>query len=244
MLGATSSIPDGGAGLVGDATARIRSVTQGSNADPYAIAPLFGVDQSQLSGLSPNLQSKVLGQLSGIASNIPADTNLATAAAQGINLNGMTSGGISRLPPSAPYSIAQPPRPDIGALNSIVASGGPNALARSYGANNISEISQTQLSGDTAQEAMSNSPSIVQKYASRLGVNNLTDAAVLGAKLYAERKSLMGPTGIPGSLEGNFIGVRNQLGPVNIVGDLGSSVVNKFGSRSAGTSPLDKIMIR
>ena len=244
MIGATSSMPDRGAGLVGDVTSRLRASTQGSNADPHAIAPLFGVDQSQLSGLSPNLQSKVLGQLSGIASNIPADTNLATAAAQGINLNGMSYGGISRLPPSAPYAVAQQPRPDIGALNSIVAYGGPTALARSYGANNISEISQTQLSGDTAQEAMSNSPSIVQKYASRLGVNNLTDAAVLGAKLYAERKSLMGPTGIPGSLEGNFIGVRNQLGPVNIVGDLGSSVVNKFGSRSAGTSPLDKIMIR
>lgn len=244
MVGAASNMSDGGAGLLSDAASRIRSLTQGSNADPYAVAPLFGVDQSQLSGLSPNLQSKVLGQLSGIASNTPADTNLATASAQGINLNGMSAGGISRLPATPPYSVAQLPRPDIGVLNNIVASGGPNALARSYGANNISEISQTQLPGDTAQEAMTSSPSIVQKYTSRLGVNNLTDAAVLGAKLYAERKSLMGPTGIPGSLEGNFIGVRNQLGPVNIIGDLGSSVVNKFGSKSAGTSPLDKIMIR
>ena len=73
---------------------------------------------------------------------------------------------------------------------------------------------------------------------------SLTDVAVLGAKLYAERKSLMGPVGIPGSLEGNFIGVRNQLGPLNVVGDLGNSVISKFGSKSAGKSPLDKIMIR
>jgi hypothetical protein len=75
-------------------------------------------------------------------------------------------------------------------------------------------------------------------------VNTVQDAAVLGLKLYAERGSLLGPTGIPGSLEGNFIGVRNQLGPVNIVGDLGKSAPSVFGSKSAGASPLDKIMIR
>jgi hypothetical protein len=54
----------------------------------------------------------------------------------------------------------------------------------------------------------------------------------------------MGPTGIPGSLEGNFIGVKNQLGPVNIIGDLGKSAPSVFGSKSSKTSPLDKIMIR
>jgi hypothetical protein len=82
MVSAAGAMPDSGASLISNASTLIGSVTQGTKADPYAIAPLFNVNQSQLSGLSPNLQSKVLGELAGITSNVSPDTNLATAAAQ------------------------------------------------------------------------------------------------------------------------------------------------------------------
>jgi len=243
-LSAVSNMPDSGASLINNAGTNIQSALQGNKADPLAIASLFGVNQSQLSGLSPNLQSKVVGQLENIVSSTPENTDLGIASAQGINLNGLGANGIANLPPTTPYNTAPNPAPDQSFLNQLTARGGLQALARTYGANNVRDVSQDQLPTDSAQTAASNSPSVLNNYLSKLGINNSTDALVLGAKLYAERNSLMGPTGIPGSLEGNFIGVRNQLGPVNIVGDLGSSVVNKFGSKSAGTSPLDKIMIR
>ena len=243
-LAAAANMPDGGAGIMNNIGTNIRAATQGSKPDPLAIAGQFGIDQSQLSGLSPNLQSKVISQLTNLSNATPPNTDLGVAAAQGINLNGLGPSGIANLPPTAPYATAPAAAPDIGFLNSITAKGGPSALARSYGVNSVNEIPQDQLPADVAQSAISQSPSVAQTYLSKLGINNSTDLVTAGLKLYAERKQLMGPTGIPGSLEGNFIGVRNQLGPVNIVGDLGSSVVNKFGSKSSGTSPLDKIMIR
>jgi hypothetical protein len=243
-LAAVARLPDGGASLINNAGTNITAATQGTNADPMAVAGKFGINQSQLSGLSPNLQSKILDQVSSIASNVPAGTDLGIASAQGVNLRGLSSQGIANLPPTAPYTTAPEARPDLSFLNSITASGGIKSLSRAFGVNNISEVPQSQLSPATAQAAYESAPAVTQNPLSQFTRPSLTDVAILGAKLFAERKSLMGPVGIPGSLEGNYIGVRNQLGPLNVVGDLGSSVVSKFGSKSAGKSPLDKIMIR
>ena len=243
-LAAVARLPDGGSSLINNAGTSIKSALQGTPSDPMAIAGNFGINQSQLSGLSPNLQSKILDQVSSVASNVPPTSDLGILAAQGVNLRGMTSQGLSNLPATAPYVTAPAPQPDQSFLNNITASGGIKALARAFGVNNISEVSQTQLSPTTAQTAYESAPTTTQNPLGQFNRPSLTDVAVLGAKLYAERKSLMGPVGIPGSLEGNFIGVRNQLGPLNVVGDLGNSVISKFGSKSAGKSPLDKIMIR
>jgi hypothetical protein len=198
-----------------------------------------------LSGLSPNITSNIINQLGNLTKKVPQDTDLNTAVKNGVNLNGLSQDEVAALPPTAPYTAAPQPAPDQRYLNRLSSTGGSSAVARAFGVNSINEVSQTALPADAAQQTTENSPSIISKYASKLGFNNVNsvqDAAVLGLKLYGERQSLMGPTGIPGSLEGGFIGLRNQYGPVNIVGDLGKSAPSVFGSKTS--SPLDKIMIR
>jgi hypothetical protein len=234
-------------GVSNNSALMVQSALQGSSTDPLAVAAAFGVNQAQIAGLSPNLTSVLEGKLQSLTKSVPPDTDLNTAVKNGVNLNGLNQGEIASLPPTAPFRQAAPAVPDQAYLNKISASGGPSSIARAFGVNSVNEVSQTSLPADAQQTAQESSPGILQRYKDKLGmsnVNTVQDAAVLGLKLYAERGSLLGPTGIPGSLEGNFIGVRNQLGPVNIVGDLGKSAPSVFGSKSAGASPLDKIMIR
>jgi hypothetical protein len=234
-------------GITNNSALLAQSALQGNSTDPLAVAAAFGVNQAQIAGLSPNLTSVLVGKLESLTKSVPADTDLNTAVKNGVNLNGLTQNDVAALPPTAPFRVADSPRPDQAYLNRLSASGGPSAVAKAFGVNSINEVSQTELPADAAQTTQDASPSILQRYKDKLGLNNVNsaqDAAVLGLKLYAERGSLLGPTGIAGSLEGNFIGVRNQLGPVNVVGDLGKSAPNLFGSKSSGSSPLDKIMIR
>ena len=234
-------------GITNNAALRVQAATQGNTADPLAIAAAYGISQAQLSGLSPNITSNLINQLGNLTKKVPADTDLNTAVKNGVNLNGLTQNELGALPPTPPYTRAPDAAPDQSFLNRLATLGGQSSVAKAFGVNSINEVSQSQLPPDAAKEVSDNSPSVIDKYKSRLGIDNVRsvqDAAVLGLKLYGSRQSLMGPTGIPGSLEGNFIGVRNQLGPVNIVGDLGKSAPGVFGSKSSKSSPLDKIMIR
>lgn len=231
-------------GITNKTALTTQAALQGNNADPLAIAAAFGINQAQISGLSPNMTSNLINQLQSLTKNVPADTDLNTAAKNGVNLNGLNRSELGALPPTAPYTTAPTPVPDTGYINKLAAAGGLSSVARAFGVNSINDVSQTSLPPDAAQAASDSSPSILKNYAQKLGLNSPQDAAVLGLKLFAERKSLLGPTGVLGSLEGNFIGVRNQLGPVNIVGNLGNSAPSVFGSKSSKSSPLDKIMIR
>jgi hypothetical protein len=230
-------------GISNNSALLTQSALQGNTADPLAVAAAFGVNQAQIAGLSPNLTTNLETKLTAVTQAVPQDTDLNTAVRNGVNLNGLSTADIAALPPTAPFRQADPATPDQSYLNRITASGGTSALAKAYGVNSVNNISQAQLSGDASQQAQSGST--LQQYKDKLGfsnVNSVQDGAVLGLKLYAERGNLLGPTGIPGSLEGNFIGVRNQLGPVNVVGNLGSSAPSVFGSKTA--SPLDKLMLR
>lgn len=234
-------------GITNNAALNVQAATKGNTADPLAIAAAYGISQAQLAGLSPNITSNLINQLSNITKKVPADTDVNTAVQNGVNFNGLTPKDVAALPPTAPYASAPPPAQDVGFLEKLSAAGGLQSVARAFGVSNIKDVSQSQLPADTAQTISDSSPSVLKDYANKLGFGNVgsvQDAAVLGLKLFAERKSLLGPTGIPGSLEGNFIGVRNQLGPVNVVSDLGKSAPSVFGSKSSGASPLDKIMLR
>jgi hypothetical protein len=231
-------------GVSNNSALMVQSALQGNSTDPLAVAAAFGINQAQIAGLSPNLTSVLEGKLQSLTKAVPQDTDLNTAVKNGVNLNGLNQTEVAALPPTAPFRQAAPAAPDQAYLNKISASGGTGAVARAFGVNSINEVSQNELPADASQQTQDSSPSILQKYKDKLGLSNATaqDAAVLGLKLFAERKSLLGPTGIPGSLEGNFIGVRNQLGPVNVVTDLGKSAPSVFGSKTS--SPLDKIMLR
>lgn len=246
-LAAVASL-GGGANIVNNVGGNSLSATKGTLTDPTNIAGQFGINASQLSGLSPNLQSKVLAQVSNIAGNVPANTNLASASAQGINLQGMSPAGLASLPPTALYSVAPSPAPDTGYLNTIAAQGGATALARAYGVNSISDVPQDRLPSQVAETALLGTPPTVQNPLGSSIPSNPIDSLVKGAKYLASNVQLSQISGVFGTKEGQLQQVLNRYpgSPINVVAgsSLSSSVSSRFGSKTTGQSPLDKIMIR
>lgn len=238
----------GGAGIVNNVNANSLSAIKGTSSDPMAIASQFGVDAAQLSGLSSNIQSKVLTQLTNIASTIPANTNLAAASAQGINLQSMSPAGLANLPPTAPYSVAPSVVPDSAYLNNIAETKGAASLARAYGVNSIYDVPQDRISSQVIESAITNVPSVTQNPLVASLPSNPIDSIVKGAKYLVSNSQLSQISGLLGTKEGQLLQVLNRYpgSPVNVVlgSTLGNSVTSKFGSKTTGQSPLDKIMIR
>jgi hypothetical protein len=245
-LAAVAGLGSGGS-LVNNIGDKVLAVTQGNKTDPNAIASQYGINQSQLSGLSPNLQSKLIDQTSAIAGKVPADTDLGVATAQGVYVKGFGSEGLQNMPATAPYSTAPLPAPDSGFLNRISASGGPRALASAFGVNDVSQISQNQISSETIQDAVSSTPPAYQSPTNTTyGNKNIADTVASGLKYLTANNQLASLTGLAGTREGQLLALQNRYpgSPINIVGDLGTSAASKFGSKTSGKSPLDKIMIR
>ena len=234
--------------LINNVGTNIRSATQGASSDPTAIASSFGINQSQLSGLSPNLQSKILDQVSSIGENIPKDTNVTTLSAQGVNLSSFTKDQLSNLPPTVPYSVAPQAAPDAGFLNQLTQKGGPAALAKAFGVNSVSEISQGQVPSQTVNTAISNAPTAYQNPLRTTSLEpNLVDTVAGAAKYLLSNSQIAGLTGVLGSREGDLLRLANRYpgSPVNVnLGGGTPNVVSRFGSKTSGNSPLDKIMLR
>ncbi len=240
--------PEDTADLVNAAGTKINSALQGTGIDPTAIARSFGINQSQLSGLSPNIQSKILGQVSSIGENIPRDTNVTTLSAQGVNLGSFTKEQLANLPPTAPYTTAPEPVPDAGFINQITQKGGPAALAKAFGVNSVSEISQGHVPSETLNTAVSNSPAAYQNPLRTTSLEpNIVDTVAGAAKYLLSNNQIAGLTGLLGSKEGDLLRLANRYpgSPVNVtLGGGTPNVINKFGSKTSGQSPLDKIMLR
>ena len=232
----------GSAGIVNGVASAVFAATKGTPSDPLAIAAQFGLNGNRLSGLvSVNLRPKVLGQMVDISANIPVNTNLGKASAQGINLRTLTPAGISNLPPTAPYSVAPNARPDVPYLNQVASIGGPSALARSFGTNNVSAIPQSLLSSSVARAAVALSPSVTVNPV-RMQQGQVS-ASVLGGKYLAVGAQVGSVGGTQVSVEAGLNLVKNIYGPTsNGGGNLNVSVTSKFGSISANVSPLSKLM--
>ena len=227
-----------GAGLVNKIKSNATSVTQGTPTDPIATAQKFGVDPTQLSGLSAPLQSRVLDQMSNIASTVPANTDLSVASSQGINLKSLSPQGIANLPPTAPYAVAPGPAPDTQYINSIAQSGGSTAVANAYGVKNVANIPQNLLSSAELKSALLPSPSLGT-------AGNLLMAAVAGSKYLSGNLQLSNLVGSALSKEAGLTTIQNNFGAtLNTGGNLSNAVTNRFGSRSQGNSPLDKLNIQ
>lgn len=237
----------GGASLVNNIGDKALAATQGSRTDPNAIAEQYGINQSQLSGLSPNLQSKIIDQVSAISEKVPADTDLGVATAQGVYVNGFGPEGFQNMPATAPYSTAPLPAPDTGFLNRISATGGPRALASAFGVNDVSQISQNRISSETINDAVASSqPTYQSPTNTTYGNKNIADTVASGLKYLTANSQLASLTGLAGTREGQLLALQNRYpgSPINVVGNLGTSAAAKFGSKTSGNSPLDKIMIR
>ena len=229
------------ADLVNNIGSSALAVTRGTANDLLAVGLQFGINPVQLSGLSNSLKSRMLDQLNAIVSKLPADTKVAVARAQGVNFNSLTLDGIAKLPPTPPYYIAPDPRPDTGYINQVAAAGGPSAVARSYGTNNIADVSQNQLPADVAQSVINSTPAYMANPFSPLLQPNVLSAAIAGNKFLNVRSQLSAVTGAISSVEADLNKINDKFGVGN---NVTNSVVSKFGSITKNLSPLDKIMLR
>ena len=232
---AAANLGPQGANLIGGAQC-VPSKTLATSADPLAIAAQFGVNPSQLAGLSTNLQSNVTAQLAGIAKIIPANTCLAQASAQGINLNSLSPKGLASLPPTAPNAIAPDAIADSAYLNTL----GKNNLAKAYGVNNIACIPSSQLSASDLNSAISSAAGIknpITSLSQQAGIN-VTSIADKTLSAYSSFSPLGGAIRSVEAVQGL---ANNVTGNINNV--LSKSVISQFGSTSAGSNPLDKIML-
>ena len=236
-IAAVANLGNASAGLVNNANSNISSVVQGSSTDPTALAQQVGINAAQISGLSASLQSKLLGQISNIASTVPTNTDLTAASNQGVNLSSLSPQGVANLPPTAPYVTAPAPAPDTQYIDSLAKSGGPTAVANAYGVKNVSSIPQDLLSSVNLKSALL--PSV------NLGTaGNLLLAAAAGSKYLSGNLQLSNLTNSSLSQESGLATVQQNFGSVlNTGGDLTRSVTSQFGSKSQGSSPLDKLML-
>jgi hypothetical protein len=102
-----SSIPGG----LAQSASGLRLSAQGlglTSTDPATVAAGFGINASQISGLSENLESKAISQLASLNRNIPVDTNIGVALDQGVIFDNLNKYKLSNLPATPPFSIAPP----------------------------------------------------------------------------------------------------------------------------------------
>lgn len=241
-LSAVASLGKNAASIINTVGDKIASITNGTATDPTALASKLGINVSQLSGLSEELQSKILTDSAKLASTIPSDVNVSLARAQGVNLDVLPSSSLPNLPATQPFAKAPDPEPDQKFLSQLAASGGAKAIANAYGVKDVSKIPGSVLPEDILTE-LENSSTLGNPLTSLKNFG--TSVTALGDKLAsaAGQISTVFNSGQP--VETQINAISDAIGTTpKLAGDVSSSVVTKFGSLSKGTSPLEKIMTR
>jgi hypothetical protein len=241
-LSTVKGIGDSAAGFVEGIGSKITSLTNGKSTDPLAIASQFGINASQLSGLSKELQSKVLAQTAELAKNIPSNVNLGAAVAQGLVLTNIPADKLANIPPTAPYTTAPIPEPDTTFLTELVKKGGVKELALAYGVTDISKISKDLLPTDTVNSLLAAATSIKNPLSGIKDRLPKLDLDIVGSKLTGASSQMASLGKLASSVEGNLNTLKSTVGSTIPTGDLTASVSSKFGSLTSNTSPLAKIM--
>jgi hypothetical protein len=235
-----SRIGNQAAGLVNGVADKVSALTSINSLDPTNLAGKFGINVGQLSGLSSALQSKVLGQLSDLAGKIPANVDLSAATSQGLVLDYVSGDNLANIPAISPNTTAPPPAPDRAFLSTLDS---PRALARAFGVSDVSEISQSLLPTDVLNNLLTTMPATVGNPLASVS-NGMVNAIASGDKILSAGQQLSSVTGIRGSVEGVLSSVKDTVGStLNIGGNLSATVTETFGSKTKGTSPLDRIML-
>jgi hypothetical protein len=242
-LSAVTGLGTGASALAGGIGDKLNSLTSGLPNDPAALANKFGINPSQLSGLSGDLKSKVLDQMAALSKSIPNNTDLSAIASQGVVLDYISKDKLANLPASQPFATAPAAPVDQAFLTDLVKNKGPKALAAAFGVADISKIPGNILPPSAASDILS-ANSLPSNPLSKLTRQlNSADLSSLAGKLTSAGSQLSGITGAVGSVEGALGSIKSTLGDVsNLGGNLTSAVTSKFGSLTQGTSPLDKIM--
>lgn len=208
------------ANFASDIQNKISAITSGIPTDPFAIASKFGINAAQLSGLSTDLQSKVLAQAEELNKLIPSHVDISRAIDQGIVLNYIPSGKLANLPAIAPLSTAPIAAVDTQFLNQLVKEGGPQALANAYGVSDISKISSSILSPSLTSGILSAIPSSISN------------------PLAGGLSAINGVASISNSLSSGLSTLASGASVINNAQNLATSVTAQFGSVSKATSPL------
>jgi len=202
--------------IVSNANA-ISALVPASLGNTNSLANSLGINPSQLSGLSPNLTSKLMGQLGTGANNIPDNVDLSTLNAQGVDLTTIPVSKFSNLPASPPYSTAPAAAVDTQFLNSIAASEGASGLANVYGVTNISAVPASQLPKSQVQSLLAKSPSGIAN-----PLNQLSN-------------TIQGISPLSGSVATAASQAASKLNGV-------TDIANKFTNNSVNVSPLTKLL--
>jgi hypothetical protein len=127
------------------------------------LAAGFGINTSQISGLSSNLQSKLSPELSNIINSIPSNTDIGASIDQGIILDNMNLTKLGNLPATSPFSIAPSVATDTAYVQTTL---GSNFLTNRLTDNSAAAISNL----NSSQFALTTDP-ISRK---RLGLPSIT----------------------------------------------------------------------
>lgn len=245
-LSAVKGLGNQASSLVNGVKDKIGALSSINVNDPTALASKFGINPAQLSGLSDNLKSKVLDQVSDIAKNIPANVNLSAAAAQGLVLDYISKNDLKNIPPTAPFVTAPAPEVDKVFLSSLVAAGGATALANAFGVKDISKISSTLLSPDTAKSIVDSvATSISNPLKDKFPLLDKTNLASLGDKLSSAQSQLSSIANVSSNVEANLSAIKSTISSsIDPSSNLSTSVAAQFGSKTVNSSPLVSLVMK
>jgi hypothetical protein len=158
-----SSIPGG----VAQSASGLKLSAQGlglTSTDPATLAAGFGINTSQISGLSSNLQSKLSPALSNIINSIPPNTDIGASIDQGVILDNSNLTKLGNLPATSPFTVAPPAAIDLAYTKSSLITDPLTASVTNGSASAISNLNASQfaLSTDPISRKRLGLPSITK----------------------------------------------------------------------------------
>lgn len=243
-VGTVAAMGNDASKLISGIGGKVDSLIAGTTTDPQALASKFGLDVSQLSGLSSNLSSKVLGELESLAKQIPDSVNIAVATAKGLALNTIPSIKLPNIPATPPDSTAPSPAPDTVFLEDLAKKQGLQAVANAYGVLDVKKLSSEFVSSSVLNELSANvSKNILNPLSGLASQISALDTAQLRGRLDTAVQQMSAVTGAIQSVESKLGSINSAVSEVaSNASNMAKTVTAKFGSISAATSPLDKLM--
>ena len=231
----------------------------GSAASPANLASKLGIDASQISGFTGKLDSKVLSEIESVAKSVPFNVSLDKVKEAGIIMAGITKENISKLPamptklraptadlPASSSASSLSPAQRAAVIEDATAKGIPvdQALRNA----SMFGVNTANLTNKAKEIALSGTP---QSLTGTLGagVGILGSPDLITGKLSSVQKGLSELLPSKGSIENSISSIQQAFGnpgsSIAQLGDLGKSVISKFGSlTAAAASPLDRLMTK
>jgi len=272
-IDAVQSIGQNAAELVSDVGNKISNITSafsnGTIGDielknlagltPAAFASKLGIDPAQLSGLTGQLDSKILQQLDNVIGSIPSNVSLNSIKEQGIVMANLTAEKIKNLPAvfqevSAPLTslgesltTSLTPEQRSAVIADATAKGIPiDSALRSASAFGIDF---SGMSESAQKLLLSDNPQALAGGLAQLGKSGLAAVDAVAGKISSIKSQIdqIYPLGALASVESTIAGVQQSLGNlgsgVTQLSNLGKSVTSQFGSLAAAeVTPLSRVM--